>query len=71
MAAGGYTAEPVGWLVQTPHKLTSAQITDARHRAAAAGITTEVRTGPDDTPAASCATTRPGSACSSPSASWP
>jgi putative ABC transport system permease protein len=49
MAADGYTAEPVGWLVQTPHNLSSAQITDARQRAAAAGITTEVRTGPDDT----------------------
>jgi putative ABC transport system permease protein len=49
MTAEGYTAEPIGWLVQTPHNLTSAQITDARQRAAVAGITTEVRTGPDDT----------------------
>jgi putative ABC transport system permease protein len=49
MSARGYTAEPIGWLVQTPHKLTSAQVTDARNRAAAAGITTEVRTAPDDT----------------------
>ncbi len=48
MSARGYTAEPIGWLVQTPHKLTSAQATDARNRAAAAGITTEVRTAPDD-----------------------
>jgi putative ABC transport system permease protein len=47
MAAGGYTAEPVGWLVQAPHAITTAQITDARHRAAAAGITMENRTGPD------------------------
>ena len=49
MSARGYTAEPIGWLVQTPHKLTSAQLTDARNRAAAAGITIEVRTGPEDT----------------------
>lgn len=49
MAGNGYTAEPVGWLVQARHSLTAAQITDARHRAAAAGITTEVRTGPGDT----------------------
>ena len=49
MTANGYTAVPVGWLVQTRQPLTSAQITDARHRAAAAGMTTEVRTGPDRT----------------------
>ena len=29
----GTAAEPVGWLVQTPHPLTSAQIADAQHRA--------------------------------------
>lgn len=49
MTANGYTAEPVGWLVQSPHPITSAQITNARQRAAAAGITTEARTGPDNT----------------------
>ncbi len=49
MTANGYTAVPVGWLVQAPHPITSAQITDARHRAAAAGITIETRTGPDQT----------------------
>ena len=49
MTAGGYTAEPVGWLVQAQHPITSAQITDARQRAAAAGITIETRTGPDHT----------------------
>ena len=52
MTAGGYTAEPVGWLVQAQHPITAAQITDARHRAAAAGITIETRTGPDQHPAA-------------------
>ncbi len=49
MTANGYTAVPVGWLVQAPHAITSAEITDARHRAAAAGITIETRTGPDQT----------------------
>jgi putative ABC transport system permease protein len=39
--------QPVGWLVQTRHALTAAQITDARHRAAAAGISIETRTAPD------------------------
>ena len=48
MAARGYSAEPIGWLVQTPRPLTSAQITDARRRAVAAGISTEVRTSPSD-----------------------
>jgi putative ABC transport system permease protein len=47
MAANGFTAEPVGWLVQSAHPITSAQLADARHRAAAAGITIENRTGPD------------------------
>ncbi len=47
MTAGGYTAEPVGWLVQSPHPITSTQITDAQQHAAAAGITIENRTGPD------------------------
>lgn len=49
MTANRYTAEPVGWLIQTQHAITSAQITDARHRAAAAGVTVETRTGPDRT----------------------
>jgi len=49
VAARGYTAEPVGWLVQSPHPITSAQISDARQRAAAAGIAVETRTGPDRT----------------------
>ncbi len=49
VTAAGYTAEPVGWLVQSPHPITSAQITDARQRAAATGITIENRTGPDHT----------------------
>lgn len=48
-AADGYTTEPVGWLVQANRPITSAQITDARHRAAAAGISIETRTGPDRT----------------------
>lgn len=45
----GLTAEPVGWLIQAKQPLTDAQITDARHRAAAAGITVETRTGSDRT----------------------
>jgi putative ABC transport system permease protein len=46
--ARGLTPQPVGWLVQSAHPLTSAQITDARQRAAAAGITVETRTAPKD-----------------------
>ncbi|MDQ2750561.1 MAG: ABC transporter permease, partial [Actinomycetota bacterium] len=49
VTAGGYSAEPVGWLVQSPHPITSVQIIDARHQAAAAGITVETRAGPDRT----------------------
>jgi len=49
MTANRFTADPVGWLVQAKHALTAAQITDAQHRAAAAGITIETRTGPDHT----------------------
>ncbi len=49
MAANDYTAEPVGWLVSAKHPLTAAQLDDARNRAAAAGITIESRTGPDQT----------------------
>ncbi len=47
MKAAGYTAEPVGWLVTADRPLTSAQISNARNRAATAGITIETRTGPD------------------------
>jgi putative ABC transport system permease protein len=49
MTVSSYTAEPVGWLVQAKRPITSAQLTDARHRAAVAGITIENRTGPDRT----------------------
>lgn len=49
MTADGYTAEPVGWLVQAKQPLTTAQITQAQQRAAAAGISIETRTGPDQT----------------------
>jgi putative ABC transport system permease protein len=47
MSALGYTAEPIGWLIQTARPLTPSQITHARHQAAAGGITIETRTGPD------------------------
>ncbi len=47
ITANGYTAEPIGWLVQAKQPITAAQLADARHRAAAAGITIESRTGPD------------------------
>ena len=47
MRDGRYTAEPVGWLLQARSALTGAQITTARERAAAAGITIETRTTPD------------------------
>jgi putative ABC transport system permease protein len=47
MTANDYTPEPVGWLVQANQPISSAQITDARQRAVAAGITIENRTGPD------------------------
>jgi putative ABC transport system permease protein len=49
MTANGYTAEPVGWLVQANQPISSAQIADAQRRAAAAGISVETRTGPDRT----------------------
>jgi putative ABC transport system permease protein len=49
MARLGLTAEPAGWLIQADRSLTDAQITDARHRAAAAGIAIETRTGPQHT----------------------
>jgi putative ABC transport system permease protein len=47
MRALGLKPQPVGWLLQTARPLTLAQINDARHRAAAAGITIETRTAPD------------------------
>jgi putative ABC transport system permease protein len=47
MTANGYTAVPVGWLIQAKKPISSAQLADARHRAATAGITIESRTGPD------------------------
>ncbi len=46
--AHGLVPQPVGWLLQTAHPLTSAQITDAQHRATAAGIAVETRTAPGD-----------------------
>ena len=49
MTGHGYSVEPLGWLVQAKHPITSAQITNARARAAAAGIAIETRTGPDRT----------------------
>ncbi len=39
----GFTAVPVGWLIQTPQPLTAAQIDQARQLAAAAGISIESR----------------------------
>jgi putative ABC transport system permease protein len=45
----GLTSEPAGWLLQTPGPLTAAQIADARHRAAAAGISVETRSTATDT----------------------
>jgi putative ABC transport system permease protein len=47
MSAFGLTSQPAGWLMQTRHPLTAAQVADARRRAAQAGITIEARTGGD------------------------
>jgi putative ABC transport system permease protein len=47
VAAHGFSRRPAGWLLQTSHPLTSAQITDARHLAAVGGITVETRTSGD------------------------
>jgi putative ABC transport system permease protein len=47
VSALGLKPQPAGWLLQTSQPLTSTQITDARHRAAAAGITIETRTASD------------------------
>jgi putative ABC transport system permease protein len=41
----GLTVIPVGWLIQTPRPLTSAQIVAADHWAAAIGLTVETRNG--------------------------
>ncbi|MCW2495744.1 FtsX-like permease family protein [Jatrophihabitans sp.] len=49
LAEFGLTAVPAGWLIETLHPLTKAQLADARARAAAAGITIETRSAPDDT----------------------
>jgi putative ABC transport system permease protein len=48
MTANGFTSQPAGWLLQTAHPLTSAQITNARSLAAAGGITIETRTAADN-----------------------
>ena len=44
MARLGLQAVPAGWLLQTPHALTTKQIAAARKAAAAAGLTIETRT---------------------------
>ena len=44
MARLGLTAVPDGWLLQTPHALTTEQIAAARKTAAAAGLAIETRT---------------------------
>jgi putative ABC transport system permease protein len=46
-ASLGLTTRPVGWLLQTPHPLTSAEISTARDAAAAVGLSIETRTTPD------------------------
>ena len=43
----GLTPQPVGWLLQTARPLTSAQIKNAQHQAAATGLTIETRTAPN------------------------
>ena len=63
----GYTAEPVGWLVQANQPITAVQIADARQRAAAAGITIETRTAPRSV----YAITHRSPACSSHLVCWP
>jgi len=47
MVANAFTQQAAGWLLQADHPLTRAQITNARHLAAAAGITIETRTSGD------------------------
>jgi putative ABC transport system permease protein len=46
-ASLGLTTRPVGWLLQTPDPLTSAEISTARDAAAAVGLSIETRTTPD------------------------
>ena len=46
-ASFGLTPTPTGWLIQTHDALTPAQITDATHLAAAAGVAIETRRAPD------------------------
>jgi putative ABC transport system permease protein len=43
----GLTSSPTGWLLQSSHPLTSAQITAARNAAAAVGLSIETRNKPD------------------------
>ncbi len=44
--AFGLQTIPAGWLIETPHALATAQISLARHAAAAAGATVETRSAP-------------------------
>ena len=46
-SALGVTADPVGWLLQTAHPLTAAQITSAQQAAASAGMSVETRSTPN------------------------
>jgi putative ABC transport system permease protein len=43
MQSLGLSAVPVGWLIQTPHDLTDAQISKAQQLALAAGVSVETR----------------------------
>lgn len=47
VAAHGLTTRPVGWLLQTAHSLTAAQIAVAEHDAAAAGMAVVTRSNHD------------------------
>ena len=71
MAANGYTAEPVGWLVQAKHPITSAQLTDARQPRRRGGDHHREpdRSGPHA--CSTCATTRRWPARSWRWAYWP
>ena len=46
LQALGLQELPIGWLVQTTHPLTTAQIDEARHVAASAGLSIETRSTP-------------------------
>jgi putative ABC transport system permease protein len=46
LEALGLQELPVGWLIQTSHPLTTAQIDTARHVAASAGLSIETRSAP-------------------------